>query len=149
MPKEIIRVRMKLQIPPPGLGSTFQMRSRAVWSCTKTPVAPNRIVTRPRTVASTPEPCLPALAIIVWIACRALVPTMPLHLAHELPLDRLAPPDQAGDGDHDQQQRREREDRVVGERRPEIEGAVVFPPLKAFFDQIESGLDDTHATTSW
>ncbi len=135
MPKEIIRVRMKLQIPAPGFGSTFQMRSRALWSCTKTPVAPNRIVTRPMIVASTPEPCLPALATMVWIASAPCAPDDALHLAHELPLDRLTPPDQAGDGGHDQQQRREREDRVVGERRPEIEGAVVFPPLEAFFDQ--------------
>ena len=73
-----MRVRTKLQTPlRPGLGSTFQTRSMALWSCTKTPVAPNRMVTRPMIVASTPEPCLPALAIIVWIASAPCCPTTP------------------------------------------------------------------------
>ena len=79
MPKESMRVLTKPQIPAPGLGSTFQMRSRELWSCTKTPVAPNRMVTTPMTVASAPEPCLPALAIIAWIACPPCWPTIPCN----------------------------------------------------------------------
>ena len=58
MPKETRRFLTKLQMPPPGFGSTSQMWFKAFWSCTKTPVAPNRMVTRPMIVASTPEPWL-------------------------------------------------------------------------------------------
>ena len=77
MPKETRRVMMKLRNPWPGLASTSQILLRESWSCTKTPVAPDRMVTKPITVASTPEPCLPALAIMDWMASPPCGPTSP------------------------------------------------------------------------
>jgi hypothetical protein len=77
MPKEMRRVRMKLQIPFPGFALTFQTRLSEFWSCTKTPVAPKRLVTTPATVASTPERSRLALAIIVWMTCAPWSPIRP------------------------------------------------------------------------
>ena len=65
---------------------------------------------------------------------RRLGSHQPLELSEDPALGSLASEDQAGDGDGDQQQRRDREGRVVGERSRQPRRLVLAPVTIRLFE---------------
>ena len=72
------------------------------------------------------------------MSCTARAPASPdeaLQLGHDLALGRLAPEGEAGDADGDDQQRRDREERVVRERRAQARRVVALPVAGGLLEQ--------------
>src|SRR5205823_12594175 len=70
-------------------------------------------------------------------AVRGLRPENAAELPEDLALRGVASEDHPGDGDRDQQQRREREDRVVRERGAKPLGLIVTELGEGLFEEVE------------
>ena len=107
-------------------------------SSLKTAVAPSTIVTRlGERRRAQPAPGRRAPSRSAATACAAVGADHARDLLDDLPLrPRAGVDDEAGDRDHDDQERRQREDRVVRERRAEAHRVVVAPTLQRAAEQL-------------
>ena len=112
---------------PPGLGFTRQIVFSATCSSRKAPVAATRNVMPPIRVATNAGATLAGAFEKALHGERALAPDEMIELADDLAAHRLGAEHHAGDRGGDQQDRRDREQRVVGERRAQAR-AVIVPP---------------------
>ena len=112
---------------PLGLGLTRQIVFSATCSSRNAPVAATRNVMPPMTVARMPARPLAGALEKALHGQRALASDQMIELADDLPAHGLGTEHHARDRRGDQQDRRDREQRVIGERRAEPR-AVIIPP---------------------
>ena len=117
-------------MPPLLRGGISQMTSRAARSSLKAPPAPKRSVTVPSRVAMTPGTGSRELATMPWMASAALSPMSPSHLGDDASLGGVVAEEEPGQGNADEQEGRDREDRVVREGGAEARRVVLVPVLE-------------------
>ena len=110
-----------------GLGFTRQIVFSATCSSRKAPVAATTNVMPPTTVAKMPGATLAGALEKAFHGERALAPDEVVELADNLAAHRLGTEHHAGNRSGHQQDRGDREQRVIGERRAEA-GAIIVPP---------------------
>ena len=115
------------------------MRSSASCSSAKTEVAPTNSSSTPKAAAGTLSPRRLALSSRPCTASAPCVPSMPCSCAVDLAARRLLAEDETGDGDDDQQQRRDREDGVEGQRRAHALRVVLHPVQRRGLEQRHHG----------
>ena len=76
-------------------------------------------------------------------------PEQTLKLGEDFPVDGGIAEHEAGDRDHDQQQRRDREHRVEGQGGPHALRVVVYPVHRSGFEQIGDVLEDHDDVTGF
>ena len=128
-----MRARRKRFTPPPGLGSTFQTVLRASCSSTITPVAPTSRVTMPDHGGPDAPLVLAGLQHRRLHHLGGVGAQQARQLPDDLALGGLAAQEDPRHRDDHDQHRRQREDRVVGERGPQPWALVRAPLAEGLF----------------
>src|SRR3954469_7781776 len=127
MPKAAMRF-LRMPFRPSFAPGARQIRSSEFCSSPNTVEAPKKSVAAPTSSAKTLVPGLAALASSASLArARALRADEAGERLEQLAAHRRVAEHEAGERDHDEEQRRERKERVVRERRAHARRGVVDP----------------------